>query len=116
MIIMSDEEKFNLLNKQLDNVRDSTITEITNDKQLLIDKIKLNIIGLQEKRMRELKHITCSSHLYSRTEIPYQGTVLSENEGIWTDLNKSVEYEAILSSILDLLITTTGKKSKFMSV
>lgn len=80
------------LNINLNNIKD-------NIKNNEIQSLNLMIIELQEKRNLYIKKLSNDSTFQNR----YRGEVLSTNSSIWSDFDKSIEYEAILLSIVNLL-------------
>jgi hypothetical protein len=68
-------------------------------KNNINDKIKTIIAELNERREQEIKIVSNDLHYQHR----YRGTVLSLNSSIWDDIDKSIEYETLLLSILEII-------------
>ena len=73
-------------------------TDIKNNK-IFVEKLKSVIAELNSKRELELLTLAKDPSYQHR----YHGAVLATNGGIWNDFDKSIEYEAIFSSILDFI-------------
>jgi hypothetical protein len=73
-------------------------TDIKNNK-IFVEKLKSVIAELNSKRELELLTLAKDTSYQHR----YHGAVLATNGGIWNDFYKSIEYEAIFSSILDFI-------------
>ena len=83
----------------------------TNFKQgNIIDKIKKTIMDLNIKRESQL--IRFSQDTYYQHI--YRGAILSEDD-IWKDFDKSIEYEALFESILEI-IDKKQIKTKIISI
>jgi len=72
---------------------------IKNNSNEIASKLKKVIAELNSKREQEV--LTLKSDLSYQNR--YHGAVLSTNESIWTDFDKSIEYEAILSAVLEFI-------------
>lgn len=72
--------------------------DIKNNKNFA-EKLKAVIAELNSKRELELLTVAKDGSYQNR----YRGAVLSMNGSIWNDFDKSIEYEAIFSSILEFI-------------
>lgn len=72
--------------------------DIKNNKNFA-EKLKAVIAELNSKR--ELELLTVAKDLSYQHR--YRGAILSTNGSIWNDFDKSIEYEAIFSSILEFI-------------
>ena len=100
-----------------DNERYSSITtqhnikldnQISNIKDNEIQKLQSMISELQNRRNEADKAL--STNLYEA--ILYKGSVLSTNGSIKNDFDKSIEYEAILTTSLQLI--KNNKKNNWL--
>jgi len=94
---MNFQDLYNERKKSLNIIMEQYKNNINRDN--IINKIKATITELNEKREEEIKRLCNDLHYQNR----YQGTVLSMNGGIEKDFNKSIEYETLLLSILDMI-------------
>jgi hypothetical protein len=89
---------------RLDGVRDNLKRDFSKDRNILFEKIKSNIANLQSRRLQAVRALSRDlyyQNLYCRNN---SNSVLSDGCDLWSDLDKSSEYEAILSSVLELPI------------
>jgi hypothetical protein len=89
---------------RFDGVRDNLKRDFSKDRNILFEKIKSNIANLQSRRLQAVRALSRDlyyQNLYCRNN---SNSVLSDGCDLWSDLDKSSEYEAILSSVLELPI------------
>jgi len=92
--IMENMKKYQ--NDRIKSIKD----EINNDN--IAEKIKAFIGELNEKRrLYNLEFASSYNSPYGRGQ--YMGQILSTNGSADTDIQKSVEYEALLVSILEII-------------
>jgi hypothetical protein len=88
---------------RFDGVRDNLKSDFSKDRNILLEKIKSNITNLQSRRLQAVRTLSRDlyyQHLYCRSTC---NSILADGRDLWSDLDKSSEYEAILSSVLELL-------------
>lgn len=88
---------------RFDGVRDNLKRDFSKDRNILFEKIKSNIANLQSRRLGEVRALsrdTYRQNIYCRN---HSNSILADGCDLWSDLDKSSEYEAILSFVLELL-------------
>jgi hypothetical protein len=91
------------LQARIDGVRDNLKSDFSKDRNILFEKIKANITNLQSRRLGEVRAIINDSYRQNIYCRDHCGSVFSDGCSLWSDLDKSCEYEAIFSSVLELL-------------
>jgi|LakMenEpi03Aug12_release.lakeMendotaPanAssembly.Ray.scaffolds.fasta_scaffold289376_2 hypothetical protein len=85
--------------KKNESIKMEKITTDIKNNKIFVEKLKSVIEELHSRR--ELELLTFAKD--PSYQLRYHGAVLATNGGIWNDFDKSIEYEAIFSSILDFI-------------
>lgn len=88
---------------RFDGVRDNLKSDFSRDRNILLEKIKSNIANLQSRRLQEVRALSRDLYRQNIYLRMHAGSVFSVGDNMWSDLDLSCEYEAILSSSLELL-------------
>lgn len=100
---MNNDYLYTSMSEQFDINMNTIKTSIKGNEMA---KLYTMITEIRNKRIEVLKEFSKDTSIQNR----YNGNILSVNGSIWNDFDKSIEYEAILLSISNLLNEKSSNK------